>query len=316
MDNSTVVFLIPVLAMIADLILGDPSWLPHPVRYLGKALDSYDKWVRHLSLAPKIMGGVGVAGFCLVIFSVLKIFLSIPYVGVILGLYLAYAGLALGGLLSECRKVALLLDQGQIEAARIAVSHLVSRDVSELDEAGIRKALAETTSENLNDGFVAPFFYLVVTGPAGMWVYKTISTMDSMWGYKNEQYKDFGYCAAKADDILAFIPARITAFMMLAAGRILHLDWKSAYEHLIEDSGKSESPNAGWPMAAAAWLVGGQMGGKAVYFGVEKQKPVMGPVGTWTSLKLKRLGTLIFFSGILSAILLDVYFLLVWLAEM
>lgn len=316
MDNSTVVFLVPVLALIADLILGDPSWLPHPVRFLGKALDSYDKWVRHLNLAPKIMGGVGVVGFCLVIFSVLKIFLSIPYVGVILGLYLAYAGLALGGLLSECRKAALLLDQGQIEAARLAVSHLVSRDVSELDEDGIRKALAETTSENLNDGFVAPFFYLVVTGPAGMWVYKTISTMDSMWGYKNEQYKDFGFCAAKADDILAFIPARITAFMMLAAGRILHLDWKSAYENLIEDSRKSESPNAGWPMAAAAWLVGGQMGGKAVYFGVEKEKPVMGPVGVWTALKLKRLGTLILFSGILSAILLDVYFLMVWLAEM
>ncbi|MBI9110431.1 adenosylcobinamide-phosphate synthase CbiB [Maridesulfovibrio ferrireducens] len=316
MDNSTVVFLIPVFAMILDYYFGDPSWFPHPVRYLGMALDRYDKWVRSLTLSPKIMGGVGVVGFSLVIFSVLKIFLAIPFVGVIIALYLAYAGLALGGLLSECRKGATLLDQGNIEAARKAISQLVSRDVSNLDEAGLRKALAETTSENLNDGFVAPFFYLVVTGPAGMWVYKTVSTMDSMWGYKNEQYKEFGYYAAKADDILAFIPARITAFMMLAAGRFLKLDWERTYENLIEDAGKSESPNAGWPMAAAAWLLGAQMGGKAVYFGEEKEKPVMGPVGEWTSLKLKKLGTLMLFSGILSAILLDTYFLLVWLSEM
>ncbi len=316
MDNSTVVFLVPVIALLLDLYLGDPSWFPHPVRFLGMGLEWYEKWVRSVSLSPKIMGGVGVVGICLVVWCVLKVFLAIPLIGVLIGLYLAYAGLALGGLLSECRNASSLLDRGDIEAARTAIAQLVSRDVENLDEAGLRKALAETTSENLNDGFVAPFFYLVVAGPAGMWVYKTISTMDSMWGYKNEQYKEFGYFAAKADDVLAFIPARITGFMMLAAGRILKLDWERTYDNLLEDAGKTDSPNAGWPMAAAAWLLGAQMGGKATYFGEEKEKPVIGPVGEWTSSKLKTLATLALYTAIMSAILLDIYFLLVWISEM
>ncbi|WP_031483568.1 adenosylcobinamide-phosphate synthase CbiB [Maridesulfovibrio frigidus] len=316
MDNSTVVFLVPVIALLLDLFLNGPSWFPHPVRFLGMGLDWYDKWVRSTSLSPKIMGGLGVIGFCLVIWCVIKMLLAIPLIGVLIGLYLAYAGLALGALLSECRNAASLLDQGKIEAARTTIAMLVSRDVADLDEAGLRKALAETTSENLNDGFVAPFFYLVVAGPAGMWVYKTISTMDSMWGYKNEQYKEFGCFAAKADDILAFIPARITGFMMLAAGRILKLDWERTYENLLDDAAKTESPNAGWPMAAAAWLLGAQMGGKATYFGEEIEKPVIGPVGEWTSSKLKRLGTLMLYSAIMSAILLDIYFLLIWISEM
>lgn len=316
MDNSTVLFLIPVIALVLDLVLGDPKWFPHPVRFLGMALDWYKNWVKSIGLSNKIMGGVGVFGISIIVWSVLKIFLAIPFLGVLIGLYLAYAGLALGSLLSECKNAASLLDSGKIEEARAAIAELVSRDVSELDEAGLRKALAETTSENLNDGFVAPFFYLVVTGPAGMWVYKTVSTMDSMWGYKNEEFKDFGYFAAKTDDVLAFIPARITGFMMLAAGRILKLDWKGAYDNLITDAAKTESPNAGWPMATAAWLLGAQMGGKAVYFGEEKEKPVIGPEGEWTSLKLKRLGTLALFSAIFSAVLLDLYFVMVWASGM
>jgi adenosylcobinamide-phosphate synthase len=247
---------------------------------------------------------------------VLRIFLHIPVLGVLIGLYLAYAGLALGSLLKEHKNAAALLDGGKIEQARAAIAGLVSRDVSELDEQGLRKALAETTSENLNDGFVAPFFYLVIFGPAGMWVYKAISTMDSMWGYKNEEFKEFGYFAAKADDVLAFIPARITGFLMLAAGRFMKLDWKSAYENLIDDANKTESPNAGWSMAPAAWLLGAPMGGKAVYFGEVKEKPAIGPAeGEWTSLKLKRLGCLVMTTAIFAAVLLDIYFVLVWASQ-
>ncbi|WP_319759446.1 adenosylcobinamide-phosphate synthase CbiB [Maridesulfovibrio sp.] len=315
MDNSTVLFLVPIIALVLDLALGDPKWFPHPVRCIGMALDKYKNWVYSTGMSRKIMGGVGVLGFAIVVWSVLKIFLAIPFLGVLIALYLAYAGLALGSLLAEHKNAASLLDSGRIEDARSAIAELVSRDVSELDENGLRKALAESTSENINDGFVAPFFYLVVTGPAGMWVYKTISTMDSMWGYKNEEYKDFGCYAAKADDILAFIPARITGFMMLLAGRMLKYDWRSAYDNLLNDANKTESPNAGWAMAPAAWLLGAPMGGKAVYFGEEKEKPVLGPEsGEWTSLKLKRLGTLVLSTAIFSAVLLDIYFVLVWAA--
>ncbi|WP_432736626.1 adenosylcobinamide-phosphate synthase CbiB [Maridesulfovibrio sp. FT414] len=313
MDNSTVLFLVPVIALVLDLVLGDPKWFPHPVRYLGMVLDWYKNWVKSIGKSNKIMGGVGVFGFSIVIWGVLKVFLAIPVIGVLVAIYLAYAGLALGSLLCEHKNAVALLDSGKIEQARAAIAELVSRDVSELDEAGLRKALAETTSENITDGFVAPFFYLVVTGPAGMWVYKAVSTMDSMWGYKNEEYKEFGYFVAKADDVLAFIPARITGFMMLAAGRIMKLDWQSAYDNLITDANKTESPNAGWAMAPAAWLLGAPMGGKAVYFGEEKEKPVLGPeAGEWSSLKLKRLGSLVMTTCILSAVLLDIYFVMVW----
>lgn len=316
MDNSTVLFLVPILALVLDLALGDPKWFPHPVCYLGKLLDWYKNWVKSIGKSNKIMGAVGVFGFSIVIWAVLKVFLAIPFLGVLVGLYLAYAGLALGSLLKEHKEAAALLDKGRIEDARSVIAGLVSRDVSELDEAGLRKALAETTSENINDGFVAPFFYLVVTGPAGMWVYKAVSTMDSMWGYKNEEFKEFGYFAAKADDVLAFIPARITGFMMLAAGRIMKLDWESAYDNLVSDANKTESPNAGWAMAPAAWLLGAPMGGKAVYFGEEKEKPVLGPEsGEWTSLKLKRLGGLVLTTAIFSAVLLDIYFVMVWIAN-
>ncbi len=316
MDNSTVLFLVPVIALVLDLVLGDPKWFPHPVRYLGKVLDWYKNWVKSIGKSNKIMGGVGVFGFAIVIWAVLKVFLAIPFIGVLVGIYLAYAGLALGSLLKEHKEAAALLDSGKIEQARAAIAELVSRDVSELDEAGLRKALAETTSENLNDGFVAPFFYLVVTGPAGMWVYKAVSTMDSMWGYKNEEFKEFGYFAAKADDVLAFIPARITGFMMLAAGRIMKLDWESAYDNIVADANKTESPNAGWSMAPAAWLLGAPMGGKAVYFGEEKEKPVIGPEnGEWTSLKLKRLGALVMTTAIFTAVLLDIYFVMVWVSN-
>lgn len=314
MDNSTVVFFVPVIAFVLDYFLGDPKGLPHPVRFVGKMLENYEAWVRSTSLSPKIMGVVAVVGFAIVIWGVLKLLVSIPFLGVLIALYLAYSGLALGCLLKDCRKVALLLDTGRCEDARSELAQLVSRDISALDENEMRKVLAETASENLNDAFVAPFFYLVVTGPAGMWVYKTVSTMDSMWGYKTEKYRDFGWFAARTDDVLAFIPARITAMMMLAAGRLLGLNWSGAWDNLLKDASKTESPNAGWPMACAAWLLGAGMGGKAVYFGEEKEKPVLGPAGEdWSKLKIKRLLRLISFSGVFSAVLLYIYFSLVWI---
>ena len=132
-------------------------------------------------MSRKCMGCVGVLGFRNSCLERTQDLSGNPVIGVLIAIYLAYAGLALGSLLNEHKNAASLLDSGRIEDARKAISELVSRDVSELDENGLRKALAESTSENINDGFVAPFFYLVVTGPAGMWVYKTISTMDSMW---------------------------------------------------------------------------------------------------------------------------------------
>ncbi len=236
------------------------------------------------------------------VWGIVEYLIAIPYLGVLIAIYLAYAGLALGCLVRDSRRVATLLDTGDLPGARKALSMLVSRDTESLDPNGIRRTLAETVSENLNDGFVAPMFYLAIFGPGGLWAYKVVSTMDSMWGYKTERFKDLGYAAAKTDDLLAFIPARITASLLLCVGKRFGLNVGLAKENYKADAGKMESPNAGWPMAAAAWLFEAQMGGQAVYFGKLTEKPVLGPKGRiWDKKKIRQLINLSKSAGHLAA---------------
>lgn len=261
--NTESVFLalvVPAVAMILDSLFGDPSDWPHPVRYIGQGLDLFEASVRKVKLNLRTAGWLAVILFAVGSWSIAEILIAIPYVGILIAFYLAYAGLALGGLVKDARKVALLLDSGDVPGARKALSMLVSRDTSELDPAGIRRTLAETVSENLNDGFVAPMFYLALFGPGGLWAYKAVSTMDSMWGYRTERFKDLGYAAAKTDDLLAYIPARLTAWALLLTGWMRGLNYREAKIRFAEDATRMESPNAGWPMAAAAWLMRGQMG--------------------------------------------------------
>lgn len=297
--------IIPVVAIILDVIIGDPHSFPHPVRFIGKALEYFEPRVRsHVS-------NMYLAGSCVLL--LLSLFswvtttalISLPYLGILFGIYFSYSGLALGCLLKECRHVGSLLQQGYVEEARLSIAMLVSRDTQSMDADDIRRGLAETLSENLNDGFVAPLFYLVLFGPAGLWVYKTVSTMDSMWGYKNERYLELGYAGAKMDDLFAFIPARITALSMLIAGKFMGLDAQPAAKYFKADARKMDSPNAGWPMAMAAWLIGAQMGGKTVYFGTEEHKPTLGPLNEkWQDYRIKQLIELISKTSIVASMLL------------
>ncbi|MCJ2163887.1 MULTISPECIES: adenosylcobinamide-phosphate synthase CbiB [unclassified Pseudodesulfovibrio] len=279
MQSTILIFTIPVLAVILDGIFGDPKSLPHPVRLIGKGLDLYEASARRVGLDLRAAGWIAVFLFGAGAWALVALLMHIPYLGVIIGVYFAYAGLALGCLVREARKVTRLLDTGDLAGARHALSMLVSRDTKGLDANGIRRTLAETMSENLNDGFVAPLFYLALFGPGGLWAYKTVSTMDSMWGYRTKQYNDLGRGAAKTDDFLAYIPARITAYLLIFVGKRQKLAHEQARARFKADALKMESPNAGWPMAAAAWLMGGQMGGPTVYFGKIKDKPALGPKG-------------------------------------
>ncbi|BCS87219.1 adenosylcobinamide-phosphate synthase CbiB [Pseudodesulfovibrio sediminis] len=298
-------FIIPVLAIVIDRVFGDPHSLPHPVRLIGKGLDMFEKAARDIDINLRPTGWGAIFLFSGLAWVVTKSLASIPYVGVIIVLYLAYAGLALGSLLNESNKVANLLDEGNLEEARQKLGLLVSRDTEALDENGLRRTLAETLSENFNDGFVAPLFYLLLCGVGGLWVYKTVSTMDSMWGYKTEKYKDLGEGAARVDDVLAYIPARITACLMILVGKIRGLNFKDAWSNFVFDARKMESPNAGWPMAAAAWLVGAQMGGSTVYFGKIKEKPILGLKGVeWSKEKVQLLLGLCRWTGFLTACIL------------
>ncbi|MDC0336377.1 adenosylcobinamide-phosphate synthase CbiB [Pseudodesulfovibrio sp.] len=282
MESFVFAFIVPITAVILDSLFGDPQSFPHPVRYIGKGLDLFEASARRVKIDLRVAGWAAVLLFGIGSWSIAEYLMAIPYIGVLIAIYLGYAGLALGCLVRDSRRVASLLDTGDLPGARKALSMLVSRDTSQLDPNGVRQTLAETVSENLNDGFVAPMFYLAIFGPGGLWAYKAVSTMDSMWGYKTEQYKDLGYAAARTDDFLAFVPARITAWALLLIGKKRGLAYDKGKENLARDAEQMESPNAGWPMAAAAWLLGGQMGGRTIYFGEVKEKPILGPTGkTW-----------------------------------
>jgi adenosylcobinamide-phosphate synthase len=223
--------------------------------------------------------------------------------------YLAYAGLALGQLLKEGRKAARLIESGNLAAARQAVGWLVSRDTTSMGVDELRRTLAETLSENVSDGFVCPLFYLCIGGPVGLWAYKAVSTMDSMWGYRTERYNELGWACARMDDVLAYIPARLTMLFLLIAGACLGLPWRLAWAHAGRDARQMESPNAGWPMAACAWLLGAGMGGTAVYFGKVKQKPALGPhKQVWSPEKLATLLKLLLFSGFIALLGLQLSF--------
>ncbi|MEF2143983.1 MAG: adenosylcobinamide-phosphate synthase CbiB [Desulfovibrionaceae bacterium] len=296
---------LPLLAFGLDLALGDPHGWPHPVRWIGWGARRLEGTARLLTMnSPSRTAGI-LASLLLLFLTAIAYGMAtaLPLLGWLAALYLAYAGLALGCLLREGRNVARLLDQGQLEQARTALSHLVSRDTTELDENACRRTLAETLSENLNDGFTAPFFWLCLLGPLGLWLYKAVSTLDSMWGYRTEEYEHLGWFAARTDDILAWVPARITFGAMLLCGMLQGLDWRAALRHAPLDARKMESPNAGWPMACAAWLLAGSMGGATVYFGALKLKPVLGPEGrVWSSAMLSVLMRLMFWTAVLVAL--------------
>ena len=196
-----------------------------------------------------------------------------------------------------------LLAQNDIEAARAAVAGLVSRDVSGLETADLWRALAESVAENANDAFVAPLFWLVLGGPAGLWAYKAVSTADSMWGYRTDRYHDFGWFAARADDVLAWLPARLTVLAMLPAAWSLGAGGGVLLRDIVVDAHKSASPNAGWPMAAAAWLCGGGMGGPSVYFGKLVEKPRLGPAcGLWDARRFSLLSRVVLLTGVIVAV--------------
>jgi adenosylcobinamide-phosphate synthase len=272
---------------------------------LGGYYDFWEGRCRGLNLDPLLCGVSGVIFLCLLVCTVVVGLVSLPVIGWFFGLYLAYSGLALGGLIREGKKVLRLLQEGDVFGSGEALGMLVSRDTSQMDEEEINASLAETLSENFNDAFCAPLFYLALLGPAGLWVYKAVSTGDSMWGYRNERFERLGKFAARADDVLAWIPARISAFLFVICARILSAEKKSSpgsvgdvWGKIEKDARRAESPNAGWCMSAAAHVLGIRLGGPAKYFGEIKDKPYFNPQGASPGLKeQKELVRLMYLSG-------------------
>ncbi len=269
--------IIPLLiGFFLDCILGDPRWLPHPIRFFGWSITQLEK-VFNSGRNRKLKGALCslfLMGVCWAVFfftfEQLKanklVFLIFASVGV-------FYGLANRSLIYESWLVIRALRFDGLEQARKQLSFIVGRDTSTLNEQQIRTAVLETMSENLSDGVIAPLFYYAIGGVPLMFAFKMVSTLDSMIGYKNDRYKQFGWFAARFDDLLNLIPARLTALLMV----LVSLS-RSGFVHTIKYGSKHSSPNAGYPEAALAGILKCRFGGPNVYHGKLIEKPYIGHI--------------------------------------
>lgn len=273
-----------LIAFILDLILGDPYWLPHPIRYIGKLIHKLEKILlvhedtaenqkaKGVVLTLTTVGCVFLCYWLLVYVAALVH----PKLAFVVEVWVFYQMLATRCLADEGMKIFKALKENDLEKARTQVGYLVSRETQHMTEEDIIKATIETVTENIIDGVVAPLFFAVIGGaPLGM-AYKAVNTLDSMVGYKNEKYLHFGWASAKLDDLLGFLPARLTGGLVVLAALLLGMDFKRAAHVLVRDRNNHASPNSPYAEAPAAGALRVQLGGKATYFGVTTEKPTFG----------------------------------------
>ncbi len=268
-----------------DLILGDPHGFPHPVAAIGKFISGLEKRLRRLFPATvrgeNIAGGVLwvlVAGLSTVVpaFVLWGCRLVSPWLRLVVESAMCWQILATKSLRVESMKVYTALETGDLQASRYAVSMIVGRDVSRLDEAGVARAAVETVAENTSDGVVAPLVFLALGGAPLGFFYKAVNTMDSMLGYVEPPYKNIGLVPARLDDVMNFLPARLSALLMLAAGALLGMDAKQGWKIFRRDRFNHASPNSAQTESVCAGLLGLRLAGDAWYHGVLHKKPYIG----------------------------------------
>lgn len=255
-----------------DLLLGDPRWLPHPVAGFGAVVGGLERLLyRPRKLAGALFCAVAVV-FAAGVAGASVFWLPQPWVNI----YWVFSLLALRGLDRESWRVLQALEAEGLDAARTALGRIVGRDTAELDETGVVRGALETVAENLNDAVVAPLFYLALAGPVGMATYKAVNTLDSMVGYRNERYREFGWASARLDDAANYIPARLSAALVWAAALLLGKDFRRSVRITLRDARRQPSPNSGYPEAAFAGALGVRLGGLNFYGGVASRKECLG----------------------------------------
>jgi len=282
-------------ACLLDLLFGDPRWFPHPVRLIGWFATRMEIFTRSLSLSERNGGRLTVLLVLLVTGSIcaatLFMLSRLPLPVFLIGAaFVLYTTIAARDLTGHARQVYEALGT-DLESARRRVALIVGRDTDQLDEPGIIRACVESVAENMSDGIVAPLFWATIGAvfafPAGgMWpvvcgvtaamLYKGVNTMDSMFGYMNEQYRQFGSFPARLDDVVNFLPARLSGLALVFAAPFCKCSMKSSWAILRRDRAKHSSPNAGWPEAAVAGALGLALGGDSWYFGNLTSKPTLG----------------------------------------
>jgi len=269
-----------IAGYLLDLLLGDPEWLYHPVRLIGKYISFAEKRLRKrggnlriCALILTISTTLATMAAATLILWLLRLAGDVPlFIGMAL---MDWMGIAVTCMAKEARGVGRALKLG-VGPARKQVARIVGRDTESLNEEEIIKATVETVAENTTDGVISPILYALIGGPVLLWGYKAVNTLDSMVGYMDEKYRDIGWSSAKLDDVLNFIPARLTALLMAFAARLTGLDGKNALRIVRRDHANHKSPNSAWSEAAAAGALHIQLGGTHLYFGKPVEKPTIG----------------------------------------
>lgn len=280
-----VIHLIPIiLGYILDLLFGDPQGFPHPIRLIGNSIKNLENLLRRRCKTPADERKAGFILWLIIVFS--SVF--IPYIvlsliakisinfEIIIESVMCYYILATKSLKDESMKVYYRLKDKDLTGARKFLSYIVGRDTANLDDKSIIKATIETVSENTSDGVIAPLIFILIGGAPLGFMYKAINTLDSMVGYKNEKYINMGRFSAKADDYVNYIPARISAYIMMISSIILKLDFKNAYKIYKRDRYNHLSPNSAHTESVCAGALGIRLAGGSYYKGVYVEKPTIG----------------------------------------
>lgn len=303
-------FTVP-LAFLIDLVIGDPAFLPHPVRIMGEAIARFEKFLRSFTRSSS---SERIAGCCLALLIPITAYiitlglclladLTNHYIGILVSTWLISTTIAARGLVDAGRSVYRHLTRGEIDKARDEVGGIVGRDTDAMEEPEIVRATVETMAENIVDGVVAPIFFALIGGAPLALTYRAVNTLDSMVGYRNSRYLHFGWASARLDDIANYIPARITGLLIVLSAALLGYPPIRVLITMLRDSAKHPSPNSGIPESGVAGALGVQLGGTNYYEGIPSFRPLLGiPYQNLDAAIIRQTAKLIYSTGILAVL--------------
>jgi len=254
------------LAIILDLLWGEPPSVIHPVVLMGRLTEFLKPHLLNIKNRGSgiILTVILLSIFIIPLYFILQLFQLNVIIYILVSTFILFTTFAIKGLINSVEQVKNQLDE-DINLARKSVSHLVSRDTTNLSKEDLTSAAMETLTENITDSVISPLFYTFFLGILGGMAYRVINTLDAMVGYKDEINKDIGWFPAKLDDLMNYIPARLTGIIMVGSAAFMGLDWRNSYRVMINEACKTPSPNSGYPMAAAAGALGVQLEKNGVY---------------------------------------------------
>ena len=308
-------------AILLDLKFGDPKSKFHPTAWIGSLIARLTPAARNQNHIVEKIGGIMIvsvtAGIVLIItsgivygFSLISDYFVSVIVSVIVGGILVKTTFAIRGMENHAKAVLDSLDANKLDNARDNLSMIVKRDTSKLDQNHVISGVLESISENTVDGITGPMFYYALFGLPGAFVYRVVNTADSMIGYKTDLFKNIGWFAAKCDTVLNFIPSRLTGFMMIIAAALLQNNWKESYKIMVRDGRKTESPNAGYPMAALAGALGTKFE-KIDHYQLGNGKIPLSKQHVYSAISLMKISSLLFF-GIIVIPIITILSMLGW----